>query len=82
MDEQTMDRWIAATAAELNKPKGVAVASDGSILIADSWNGRVRRVDPRGVIEMFLRPRMVSVLMASRLSVPIELPPRVNPAFT
>jgi hypothetical protein len=41
---------IAATSAELNKPGRVVAASDGSFLIADSFNNRIRRVSPAGVI--------------------------------
>ncbi|MFC5470135.1 cadherin-like beta sandwich domain-containing protein [Cohnella suwonensis] len=33
-----------ATAAELNYPNGVAVDGSGNVYIADSWNGRVRKV--------------------------------------
>lgn len=36
--------------AQLNSPAGLALASDGSLLIADSGNNRVRRVDPTGRI--------------------------------
>lgn len=36
--------------AELASPDGVAIASDGSILISDRENFRIRRVDPQGVI--------------------------------
>jgi len=40
-----------ATRAQLNQPRDVTLASDGAILIADSGNSRVRRVDPTtGVI--------------------------------
>lgn len=39
-----------ATAARLAGPSGVAATSDGSVLIADSENDRVRKVDARGTI--------------------------------
>jgi DNA-binding beta-propeller fold protein YncE len=34
-----------AIAAQLHTPNGVALAPDGDIVVADSWNNRVRRVD-------------------------------------
>jgi streptogramin lyase len=40
----------AATAAELNTPQKIALASDGSVYIADRANGRIRKIDARGVI--------------------------------
>lgn len=40
----------AATAAMLRDPRGAAVEDDGSLLIADSANNRVRRVTSDGVI--------------------------------
>lgn len=43
----------AATAAELNRPEGLAVGKDGSLYIADWTNNRVRRVDPQGNISTF-----------------------------
>ena len=39
-----------ATAARLNRPRFLIVAPDGSLLIADTANYRVRRVDPSGII--------------------------------
>ncbi|MEW6473338.1 MAG: hypothetical protein AB1679_13785 [Actinomycetota bacterium] len=39
-----------ATAAKLNRPRFLLVAPDGSLIIADTANYRVRRVDPAGTI--------------------------------
>lgn len=43
-----------ATAAFLLGPRHVAVDADGSVLIADAGNARVRRVDPSGTITTVL----------------------------
>lgn len=39
-----------ATSASLNNPSGVAVDAAGNIYIADSFNSRIRRVAPNGII--------------------------------
>ena len=39
-----------ATGARINFPMGIAVGPDGSLYIADSWNARIRKVDPDGII--------------------------------
>ena len=39
-----------ALKARLNHPCGLAIDSKGNLLIADSWNNCIRRVDPTGVI--------------------------------
>ncbi len=41
---------IAATAAHLNDPRGVAVDGSGALYIADWGNGRIRKVDAAGLI--------------------------------
>jgi len=41
---------IAATAAQLNVPYGIAVDSEGNIFIADFFNNRVRKVNTMGMI--------------------------------
>jgi serine/threonine protein kinase, bacterial len=39
-----------ATRAVIAHPHGLAVSSDGTMFIADTWNQRIRRVEPSGVI--------------------------------
>lgn len=39
-----------AAGARLDSPTGLALAPDGVLYIADTGNGRIRRVDPKGVI--------------------------------
>ena len=39
-----------ATEAKLNRPLAVAAAPDGSVYFSDSYNNRVRRIDPSGLI--------------------------------
>jgi sugar lactone lactonase YvrE len=39
-----------ATAAKLNRPRFLVVAADGSLIVADTANYRVRRIDPAGII--------------------------------
>lgn len=37
-----------AKAGEFNEPSGVAVAPDGTVYVADAWNGRVQKFDAKG----------------------------------
>ena len=46
-----------ATKAKLNSPYGLAIDSAGSLYIADNGNGRIRRVDRKGVITTFFNGR-------------------------
>jgi sugar lactone lactonase YvrE len=50
-NEQFRGDGELATQAVFNFPSAVAVADDGTVFIADTWNHRIRKVDPQtGVI--------------------------------
>jgi len=40
----------AASDAQLSSPRGMAIDSSGDLFVADTFNHRIRRVDPQGVI--------------------------------
>jgi sugar lactone lactonase YvrE len=42
-----------AADAQLNTPLGIALDSDGNLYIADSFNNRIRRVSPDGIITTY-----------------------------
>jgi sugar lactone lactonase YvrE len=42
-----------AVAAALTRPEGVAVDKTGALYIADTQNGRIRKVTPDGIISTF-----------------------------
>jgi RHS repeat-associated protein len=41
----------SALAAQLDEPRGLAIANDGSLYVADQGNHRVRRITPDGLIQ-------------------------------
>lgn len=44
----------AGTNALFNDPCGVALDGDGNLFVADRQNNRIRRVDPGGVVSLFV----------------------------
>lgn len=49
-DGDVVDRWggYGASPGAFNAPWDVAVGSDGYLYVADTWNHRVQKLDPRG----------------------------------
>lgn len=58
-----------AKPGQFNEPSGIAVDKDGSLYVADAWNGRIQKFDNKGVFKLeiggvkggFYSPRNVSV---------------------
>lgn len=40
----------ATTAATFNTPAGVAVDSSGNVYVSDSWNHKIRKITPEGIV--------------------------------
>jgi tripartite motif-containing protein 71 len=62
---------------EFNEPSGVAVGPDGTVYVADAWNGRIQKFDAKGKVlgeyggvrYSFYSPRNVAVDKAGNLYV-------------
>ncbi len=68
-----------ATSAQIRNVDGLSVAPDGSLLIADTDNDRIRRVDPTGTISTIAGngARGSAVDGTSALDAPLNLPAAV-----
>jgi DNA-binding beta-propeller fold protein YncE len=51
-----------ATAAQLHAPHDITFDKDGNLLIADTFNHRIRRIDSRGVISSIVGDRKTTTL--------------------
>ena len=77
----------AATAARLTAPLSIAPLSDGSFLVADSGNGRIRKVSSSGVITTVAGTGIAAfsgdggAATAAALNVPTDVQPTADGGF-
>jgi len=59
--------------ARFNQPTGIAVGTDGSLYVADTENGSVRRITPAGIVSTIAgnlnRPRAIAVANSTNIYV-------------
>ena len=65
------------TAAYFNKPYGVAVDSNDNIYVADTWNNRIRKITPGGVVTTFAGSGAVSSTNGVGIAASFNRPYRV-----
>jgi len=73
-----------ATSAQLNTPMGLALQRDGSLLIADAGNNRIRRVAPNGTITTVAGGGPGGdggLATAAQLDTPVDVAARPDGAF-
>ncbi|HEY3284395.1 MAG TPA: dockerin type I domain-containing protein [Armatimonadota bacterium] len=72
-----------ATQARLNSPSSLALDAAGTLFIADQDNGRVRKVDSRGIISTVLEglgyPVVMSLALDAEGSLYVAVNPRLRP---
>ncbi len=52
--------------ARFNSPSGIAVGADGMVFVADTYNGRIRRIAPDGTVSTFAVLGLPSALAFDR----------------
>ena len=66
-----------ANSAKFNFPKGIDVADDGTIFVADTWNHRVRAIKPDGsvvtVVGTGLAGKVNGTLSSASLNAPVDV---------
>ena len=72
-----------AAKAEFNGPHSLAVAPDGSVYLADTWNNRVRKIDPKTGVDHQRSPapaRRASAATAGRRPRPSSAASTASPS--
>jgi len=62
------------TAARFSQPMGIAVEPNGNLLVADSWNLRIREVTPQGAVTTWVGSGAVGVDNGAGRSATLQFP--------
>ena len=62
------------TAARFAQPMGIAVEPNGNLLVADSWNLRLREVTPQGLVSTWVGSGAVGVANGAGKSASLQFP--------
>ena len=73
---------VAATSAQLNRPRGVAIDSSGNVYIADQYNQRIRKVTVSTTYSPSMAPSAIPTVVPSEVPSAVPTPRTESPSRT